>query len=202
MRATTAGQGQSAKRRARRGVTLVELMVSVGILGLLGALGMVMMVFYARSFAGLHAQSRIQHSVTLAMQRLNLEMDEAVRVTIGEHGDRLRIVYAQGNLRRELVYIDGDDDPETISDNRLVLREFIGGEMTSEQVLLRGVSPVGETPVFNRLSVTGRDVWEVALRVGDRDRPPSPENQSFTGPGFQTHVARFVLTPRNALTGG
>lgn len=177
-------------------------MVSVGILTILGGMGMAMMIFYARSFAALHAQTRIQNAATLVLQQLNLEMDEAVRISLGEDGDRLRIVYPEPNTRKEIVYLDGDENPATIGDNRLVLREFANGVLLRERELLRGISPVGDNPVFNRLNVTGRDVWEVSLRLGDRENPPSPENRSFTGPGFQTHVARYVLTPRNALAGG
>ncbi|MCC5877057.1 MAG: prepilin-type N-terminal cleavage/methylation domain-containing protein [Candidatus Sumerlaeia bacterium] len=188
-------------QKNRRGVTLVEIMISVGIFTILTIMVITAMILYARSLQALHAQSKLQNNLTMLLQKLNFEMDEVVRISLNQDGDRLRFVYPQGNLRKELVYQDDDNNPATIGDNRLVLVEFLDGNQVRSTTLISGISPVGEDPVFNQISQPGRDVWELYFRAGDRDNPPSPENERVTGPGYQSHIARFALTPRNALTG-
>lgn len=188
-------------RSHRRGVTLVETMISVGIFTLITIMVVGSMMLFARSLQSLHAQSRLQNSLTLLLQRLNYEMDEVVRISINQDGDRLRLVYPEGNRRKELVYQDDDNNPATIGDNRLVLLEFIDGTLVNSTELISGISPVGNDPIFNRISQQGRDVWELYFRAGDRDNPPSAENERVTGPGYQAHIARFALTPRNTQSG-
>lgn len=189
-------------RTRKRGVTLVETMVAVGIFTVVTMMVITGIIFYGRSLAALHSQARLQNNITLVLQQLNFEMDEVVRISINQAGDRLRFVYPQGNLRRELVYQDDDENPETIGNNRLVLIEIIDGNIVSQKTLIAGISPYNQEPIFNRISQTGRDVWELTFLAGDRTNPPSNENLRVTGPGYQAHLARFILTPRNALTAG
>ncbi len=210
----------------RRGMSLTEMLVVTGIALLLVVLVVPAMTGYARAIKGVQSQQRFQQQASLFLQRLSLELTQTHTITFIDE-DHIRIAATRGRfvpdagdisgqryelltVLTDLMYLDEDDNPDTIQNNFLVeRREVRGPEGTvveeSERTILEMVSPLivdGEDqPVFRffRSEDAGslRNFVEMQLQIGDRTNPSQDQWDRLTGQGYQGVTIRTVLAPNN-----
>lgn len=205
----------------RRGVSIMELMISILIVSITMSIVLPAMVYLARVLKGIRTEHRMLQQVSLFTQRVTTEMTRSTRVTlIGETEANFRgfdseyVVdagsptgqrYDQETVVTRLVYEDDDNNPATIRDNRIVMftrRTSLDGTLISEtqDVLLEWVSPAldedgNPIPVFVEDTDQGRPYIEMTVRIGDRARPPADEDDALTGPFYQGFYLRYAIVP-------
>ena len=218
--------GSHAPSRSRLGMSLTELIVVTAIAVLVVTLVVPAMTGYARAIKGVQSQQRFQQRSSLFLQRLSLDLTQSHTINFIDENE-IRIAATQGRfvpdadaetgqryemltVLTNLVYVDEDEDPNTIQDNFLLERREVRGQggaliEETERIVLELVSPVivdgDDQPVFRFVSAqdagSRRNFVEMQLQVGDRTNPSEDQWDRITGAGYQGVTIRTVLAPQN-----
>lgn len=118
----------------------------------------------------------------------NIQQGRAVGAD-SNHFSIVRADFSEAAIR----FVDGDNNPDTIQDNRLEYDPDItlGGDQV---VLCDHVSPVPGEPMFQVLSTSPRSA-SMTFHVGER-APPGGEDL-LSGDGYQGIEIRLSAHPRN-----
>ncbi len=204
-------------RRTSRGQSLLELVFAVTILVLVT--GSVVALFVtvlqvekrnivrirmAYDSADLHRQLR-RYAAVGGVNNTVIDPSN-VSVTFVDNSETSAVT-------RRLQYVDGDNNPVTIGDNRI---EFVPNiaEPNNNQKVIRFVSPIADPtsaganlPIFSRDGSFNQPLL-VNFRIGDRRgdlvtrksraaNSEAIEEDRWTGPGFQSILFRGAYGPRN-----
>ena len=188
-------------RLRTRGVTLTEMIVALSIFAMAGIAMASTMVIYARTAKGLTARTRMEESARRLVQTLEFEAAEAQSVAVLDSGKTLQLIRPDNSVR-QYVYVDADNKPGTIGDNR-VLERVTPDTNVGAKVRLSMCSQVtsgGVTlPVFQRDDTADRSFANLMLRVGDRSSARNTAVRKTddleTGPGYQSFVLNVSFVP-------
>ncbi len=208
----------------RTGFSLVEMLIVVAIFTLISVMIVSSMIFYARALKGIRVQQRFQKDANLFKQDLTNVLSSASDMvfvsndkiifrgvdSLFTNDESGNVIYDKRSKETTLEYIDGDNNTETLDDNRLVLFEkvtdFSGNVVESrERIFIDQVSRMRDSdgdllPVFQELTDGGRNHVELFVRIGDRSYEPSDDDR-YTGPGYQGLILRQVIVPHNKPEG-
>jgi prepilin-type N-terminal cleavage/methylation domain-containing protein len=182
---------------ARRGLTLVETLISVTIFALASGIVFSGMVFMARQQAATVSQQRIENNARRLMTALAVETADAtgMSVEVATPQNRQRLIINKPGRQVAYQYTNGDGNDNTIADNRISRAEAATGvALPAFTPVLDWVSPIGTNRVFaldTQTSAT-RPLVNVLMRVGDRstDRASTQRraDDALTGPGYQSFL--------------
>ncbi len=208
--------------RRRRGFTMTEVMVSVAILAIVIGIIIPSTISYARTLKSIRQQQTMQKQVNLFMQKMDVETTRSQAITlisptlvrlsgtdsqfVVDAGEATGYLYVVNVVTVELEFVDGDNKPETIEDNRIVMRTTVRSPAnvvlsSREETVLPWVTPYkeGAAPAFVFRQVTGatRPSVEMLARIGDPIDPATDQTNKITGPGFQGFLVRLIISPTN-----
>lgn len=178
----------------RRGLTLVEVVIAVALLVLLSLITVTGMVFHARTAASNLHRQRIAENARNFQDAVQIAALDAtiIRIDTGPAGDGTVLTIGKpdpntpgATIFRQFAYLDDDGNPNTIEDNRIVMRDTNTPNATTGKMLVQYVSPVAGTNVFTQATNTLRPLYRINLHVGDRSRALMSEDNRLTGPGYQ-----------------
>ena len=182
----------ATSRRRRDGFTITEVMASTLLLtGVVGiALGLATSTLMHARDGSVHLS--VIGKARCAMQDITRKVQAGRGV--GVVSNTLSIVMADLTVT-EIRYVDADDDPDTIADNRL---EYDPDPATTgdESVLCDFVTPIPGEPIFQILSTSPRSAV-VAFHVGERPPPGAPA--LLPGDGHQGIEIRLTSSPRTGM---
>jgi prepilin-type N-terminal cleavage/methylation domain-containing protein len=181
-----------SRRCSRGGFTLTEVMVAAFVSAIIAAgIFSALSILTLQTRAGMSQLGFIQEA-RRAQQRLVREVQQSKYFEIRDEG-RLLLLYSVDNTLTQIRYVDEDDNPRTVADNRIeVIRP--DGE---RRVICRHVSLLqGDVPVFRTQGAGARAVM-MAFHVGDSTAAHAAERRYETGPGYQGVEVRVAATPRN-----
>lgn len=176
----------------RTGFTLIEVMMSLFITALITGIVVGSMIVHARSSRSIIAQQRLSENGRTLLQRIATDMADSEAITSGvaviaRSGRVFNITNETAPQIIQYAYMDLDDNPDTIEDNVVIRREEDDPDSTTGTVILNMCSEDGVEPVFSIETRTkNNSLINVRLRVGDRTNPSTPEDDRFTGTGFQS----------------
>ncbi|MDX2177601.1 MAG: type II secretion system protein [Candidatus Sumerlaeia bacterium] len=186
--------------RRRRGMTLLEILISSTIMLLVSTIVMTSMVYYLRIMAVLTVRQKMANDARLLESELSFTAATAASFALTTSGtsQRLTMLFPNGSVNgvsRGYEYRDGDNDPDTIGNNSIVELDANGNVA---RTLATDISPV-----TNGVAIFAQDPArpnvDINVRFGDRaDNPNVAGYQNQTGPGFQTYVLRTSIVPGNA----
>jgi len=188
--ARRAGPARGARRAA---FTLVEVVIAATIMTL--TVSVAVGVFsYALRIAKAQRTNLLMAEDSLNLQRILKEKVTSAQKFVIDQGRTLHIIQPDGG-ESVLQYIDADDNPETLVNNRLVWDPDSTTE-GDETTLIRNISPMDDFPVFDQ--PPGNAALRVRLRLGDRSVNSASED-AVSGYGYQTFVVDSSFTPRNSV---
>ena len=191
---------RTTTRLRTRGVTTTELIVALAIFAMAGIAMVSTMVLYARTAKGLTARTRIEENSRRLVQALDFESAEAQTVGVLDNGYTLQFTRPDNSVK-QYVYVDGDNTPATIGDNRILERVTVDTNVGARVrlSLCSQVTSGGVTlPIFQQNNSSDRIFADVIVRVGDRNSSRNNATRKTddleTGPGYQAFVvnASFV----------
>lgn len=196
--------------RRRRGMTLLEVLFA-------STIGTVVSVAMILLFTALLWKER-ENLKLLMMSNDAATLHRRLRQVSANGADidvtQTEVVFTDvttGKTAR-LRFVDGDNNPETIGNNRIELDLDIASA-GNERIVVNYVSRLEDPrnpgtflPVFRRLPASSFSTpLEVNFRIGDRTNPTNRKtnaaaraDDAHTGPGFQSLVFRSAYMPRNS----
>lgn len=177
----------------RGGFTLVELVTAAAVVSV--AMG-IMLSAYIASFRAVGGNSLHIHYIDQARaveQRL-INIIQC-RAAVGASTNGLNIFSIEGTEFLHaftLRFEDGDGDPATLTDNRLLLDPDLEAA-GDETVVCRMVNPLGTNAMF-QMSATRRGTAEILFQIGEL--APGAEGVRH-GRGYHGVEVRIAATPRN-----
>ena len=195
----------------RRGITFIELLISVSILSFV----MIATMYF---FVSILRQERSNiRTLQMAYQTANLHRELRKVSAYGgnidiTNGRAVQFTNEVTGVTSELRFVDDDGDPFTIGDNTIEFDPDITIE-DDDEILISLVSPLTDEdgnilPIFARADGFP-DPLLVEFRMGDTSGPVSRGNRSkiaqarqddaFTGPGLQTNVYRGAFALRRTM---
>lgn len=181
-----------------RGFSLVEVIIAVFILVLLSLITVTGMMFHARMAQSNLAKMRMAEGARRFIEGAQIAILDStnVRVDTGPAGANTVLTLespdpanASNVVVKQYAYLDGDGNPATIGDNRIVERNVDTPMATAGKVLVEYCSPVNATTsIFSKNPDSPRPLYEVKLRVGDRTNPANNADNAFTGKGYQSFL--------------
>lgn len=208
----------NGKNPRRRGLTMVELVVSVAIMAIMSGIVMALFVKVLRDERS--NITRIRMAYDAADLHRELRRFAAVGGVNNTVVDPTNVSVEFTNndvdppVRSRLEYSDADGDPATIADNEIRLVPDVDADTSRFINVVRYASPLEDPddadeflPIFSR----GGEFNEVLLvnfRIGDRrgdltSRPARANDAEAraedgrTGAGFQSILFRGAYAPRN-----
>ncbi len=181
----------------RRGMTLVEVMISLVLMLLLSIITIGGMMMHARmARANLTREQIAESSRRLVSAAQVLALDATVlRVDAGPSGANTVLTIetpdpadSSVTIIKQFAYIDRDMNPNTIGDNVVVERDTNSPGATTGKVIMELCSVVGTKKVFEQPTGTARPLININLRLGDRTSPAGNADNAFTGPGYQSFL--------------
>ncbi len=206
---------------------MTELMISIVILAIVVGMVIPATIYYGRAVKSQNFMQRSQQKVNLFNVLMNDEMLQASTINlvnsttvtfasnssyyITDPNDSTQFTYRKDAKITTITYVDGDNNPDTINDNRLLMsyvtRAVPSGtviEQVTNEVLLENVSPMidpddaDETfDPFVLMNDGARPYIRLRLKVGDRDTPTKDAWDRYTGPGYQGFVVDYLMVPYN-----
>ncbi|MCX8037385.1 MAG: hypothetical protein N3D11_10155 [Candidatus Sumerlaeia bacterium] len=152
-------------------------------------------MFIARLNKSSFSQVKFAHYTKQCIEDIARVIRYAKRITVSNAGRRLECIN-EFNITSAIYYSDDDNNPNTLSNNRIYYRENINDPNSRARVIGRYVSPFPGRPIFAYLDRTS--AVEINFRVGDPSGRGSAVYHRETGPGPQGVDVRTAFGPRNS----
>ncbi len=192
----------------RRGVTLLELMITSGLSVLVSAALGSLIFMVMRIDKAVFAQQNALHQAKKAIEALNLEIRLSTTPLIvldadgnnALEGNRVQFSRLNETTTRSFELISTDDSIATPWDNRFVYDPDVATD-DDEIIVARGIAPVNAGGAFSYAG--GSQPLNALMRTGDwipdDDDSEDMENQAHaaTGPGLQGVEINISIAPRN-----
>lgn len=179
--------------QSKRGMSLVELMISLALLTLLSLVTVSGMIYHSRVAKSNLSRQRMAEGARRFIQGAQVTMIDSTiaRVETGPSGPNTVLTIGRPDpnnvgavVYTQYAYIDRDGNPNTLNDNVVVVRSQNTPLATTGDVLIELASPVTGQNVFTQMPAS-YPLFEINLHVGDRTFPASNADNAFTGPGYQ-----------------
>jgi hypothetical protein len=118
-----------------------------------------------------------------------------IEVPVSDAGKRL-LCTNDYNVTSAIYYSDDDNNPLTLSNNRLYYVRDVNAPGSSPRLIGRYISPLPGKPVFRYVDRTS--AVEINFRVGDPTSDPKGVFNRETGPGPQGLDVHTAFGPRNS----
>lgn len=180
----------------RRGVTMVEVFMASSVLVLLSLVTVTGMIAHARMAQSNMSMQRMAEDGRRMLDDMNIAAIDAtvIRLDKGPAGNNTVLTFGRpdpavpgATLFTQYAYLDTDKKPATIRDNRIVRRTVDNPNATDGDQVLEYVSPVNGV-VFAQDTTSGKPLFHITARVGDRTYPANNADNALTGPGTQSFV--------------
>jgi len=178
----------------QRGMTLVEVVVSLALLVLLSLITIVGMVLHARMAQSNMTREQIADGARRLMEIANVGALDAtvIRVDTGPAGPNTVLTLGHPDptdsskvIWTQLAFLDDDNTTSTIRDNRIVVRNTDTPMASTGDTLIRYCAPAG-AGLFTLNSKSATPLVDISLRIGDQTYPPSAKDNAVTGKGYQS----------------
>ncbi len=178
---------------SKRGMSMVELMISLALLTLLSLVTVSGMIYHSRVAKSNLSRQRIAEGARRFVQGAQIAMIDSTiaRVDTGPSGPNTVLTIGRPDPNNpgsvvftQYAYIDRDSNPNTLNDNVIVVRNQDSPLATTGDVIIELASRVTGQNVFTQMPAA-YPLFEINLHVGDRTFPASNADNAFTGPGFQ-----------------
>lgn len=185
----------------RRGMSMVELMISLALLTLLSLVTVSGMIYHSRVAKSNLVRQRMAEGARRFIQGAQIAMIDSTvaRIDTGPSGPNTVLTIgrpdpnnAGGVVYTQYAYIDRDGNPNTLNDNVVVVRNENSPLATTGNVLMEYASRVTGKNVFTQMS-SAYPLYEVNLHVGDRTFPASNADNAYTGPGYQGYRIQALV---------
>lgn len=185
-----------AHHHRRRGFSLLEVLMAVFLLSLLSIITVMGMIMHARVAKSNLMQQRMAENSRRFLDAVQVAaLDSTViRVDDGPAGADTVLTLEKPNpdnptatIITQYAYLDPDNNPATIGDNVLVMRNTDTPSATTGEAVISYCSPVSGKAVFSRNEKAAKPLFDINLRVGDRTFPGNAEDNRFTGNGTQMY---------------
>lgn len=182
---------------SRRGISLVEVLISLTMMLLLSIITVQGMILHGRMAQSNLTRERLAENSRRMMDSISVFALDAtiIRVGSGPAGANTVLTLGKPNpddlttiLYKQFAYLDPDDNPATINDNVIVERSQNSPMSTEGSTLVQYCSPVTGTSIFAKVVGSARPLYAVNLRVGDRSYPSSNADDAITGHGYQSFL--------------
>jgi len=183
------------RRAGRAGMTMVEVLVAAMIGVILSAALMSFAVYMAKLSKSTFSQMKFCHYTKQTIERIAKVIRYAKRIEVKNNGTELYCT-DERDITSEIYYNDADNDPQTLSNNKLYYVPDINNQNSQPEVIGRYISPFAGTPIFQYRDRTSAVV--INFRVGDPSADPGARFQSETGPGPQGVDVHTAFGPRNS----
>lgn len=179
------------RMRRRQGFTLTEVMVASSLA--LIVVGAAYTVFSHASRFTRAGGYQVQFTAMArkASQKITRYVEQGKAVAVSSNA---LLIMSVDLKAAEVRFQDGDGDPDTVVDNRLIYDSDTGSP-GGEVVVCTHVSPLEGEPMFSTIP-TSPNAAKLAFHVGDGTNVGHTAF-SGTGQGYQGTAVRFSATPRN-----
>ena len=180
-----------------QGLSFIEMIIALAIFSLMSIALTATLIYGFRVNRSELIQLRMTQMARKISNRLESEVKTARMIYEEEDGKKIRLVIPRtgGGTRTAVFYFqDGDNNPDTIRDNRLMFDSDVSDNRPAE-VLGVYILPLPETKIFNYSNAASPLI--INMRLGDPTAAPNAPSQAATGPGFQALVISLTLVPRN-----
>lgn len=171
---------------ARRGMTMIEVLIASAIMVLASSVAMSSFIFVARS------SKAIRSSAFMASDSLHVQRALKAYATTAE-----RFVLANGNVL-QIIQGNGTESRFTYvssADGNMIIWDPVYGSTTDREIMIRNVKPInGSTPVF--ALENGSRAVRLRFRIGDRLN--NDYDDATTGIGHQSYVVDSLFARRNS----
>lgn len=172
--------------RARRGLTLIELIISMVIMVWATTLTVSALTYTMRANKATRTQLFLAKE-SLRFQRIMKQYATTAEKFVIDQGRTLHIFQPDGT-ESEMTYNDADNTILWVPDVN---------NPNNNSVLLDMLRPIdADTPIFFQPSTVSG--LRVRFRLADRS-VGNIEDDAITGRGFQTYVVDSVFSPRNSV---
>ena len=182
-----------------RAFSLTEVIVSLALLLMLSMITVGGMIMHARLAQSNIEMQRMAEGSRRFVDAVQTAALDATLIQVNNGPSGLNTVLTIGKpdvnsttatLFKQFAYLDGDGNPATIRDNRIVQRDVNTPAASTGNQVVEFCSPLPDgTPVFSAITA-GKPVYEINLRVGDRTNPGNNEDNAVTGRGTQTFLIK------------
>ena len=181
----------------KHGLTFIEMIMALTIFSLMSIALTTTLIYGFRVNRSELIQLRMTQMARKISNHLEGEVKTARMIYEEEDGNKIRLVIPRwgGGTRTAVFYLqDGDNNPATIGDNRLMFDPDISDNKPAE-VLGVYIQPLPGTKIFDYSSAASP--LFINMRLGDPTAAPNAPSQAVTGPGFLALVVSMALVPRN-----
>jgi prepilin-type N-terminal cleavage/methylation domain-containing protein len=191
-------------RYRRRGLSLLEVLIALGISSM--AMGVItyMLLFSAKVARANMSQLHAGQASRTFYEHVAERTRRAKRIQVASDGLSVTftlepVVSAGPDIICTYTFENDDDDLDTILDNRV---DFESSDSNDpDKTIISGVTPGADGWLFS--PDTPRPILIMSFRVGDASEDPDDPSNVFTGPGAQGVNVTSRITPRNLhLWGG
>lgn len=180
------------RQRTKAGFSLVEAMFSMGLFGMVAAMLYGAFIDALLDTRAGTSQARFTAMARASEQQILRYVQKGMAIWVS---DNSVIVWSTNNTVGSIYYLDGDGNPGTVEDNKLVYLPSLWAAEGSALTISTHISRIGDKPFFS-LVPTSPDSVGVCYHVGD-GLLEDDRSAYKSGAGYQGVEVRFAATPRN-----